>query len=311
MGNFWSQPIRVESSDMVQLVTFRTINSALWFVNNERLEERILALLAKYLKKYSVQAYGFCFVGSHIHLLLRFPQANRAMFCRDFGARVAEAVRFLVPQFLGGPLFERRYTPQFLPLPEDTTKYFCYLALQAVQEGLTERISEYPGYNSSHDASCGIKRTYKLFRYGAYHAAKRKNPNVRKKDYWEYHELSYHRLPEFEHLDHASYRKKLHALVEEQRVAIVNKRFAEGKGFVGREALLKVIPGTLALNPKKGGARPIVLSVSPEAKREILDWYFTIVEQFKKASEAYRRGELGVVFPPGTYRPSGLGLKPT
>ena len=163
MGSYWSQPIRVESSEMVQLITFRTINSALWFVNNRLLEERILGFLAKYSNKYFVKLHGFCIMGSHIHLLASFPKGNRLAFCRDFGARTAESVRMFVPRFLGGPLFERRYSLQFLPLAEDVSKYFFYLALQAVESGLSERISEYPGYNSFHDARCGIERSYKFF----------------------------------------------------------------------------------------------------------------------------------------------------
>ena len=129
MDKFWSQPTRVESPDMVQLITFRTINSALWFVNNKGLEERILAYLAKYLNKYGVLLYGSCMVGSHIHLLARFPLSNRAAFCRDFGARMAESVRILVENFPGGPLFARRYTPQFLPLDEEVKTIQNTLAL--------------------------------------------------------------------------------------------------------------------------------------------------------------------------------------
>ena len=47
MGSFWSQPIRVECTDKVQLITCRTINSALWFVNNKKLEQMLLAYLAE------------------------------------------------------------------------------------------------------------------------------------------------------------------------------------------------------------------------------------------------------------------------
>ena len=305
MGSYWSQPIRVESTDMVQLITFRTINSALWFVNNKLLEERILGFLAKYTNKYRVQLYGFCIVGSHIHLLVRFPKRNRIAFCRDFGARTAEAVRISVSQFIGGPLFERRYTPQFLPLPEDVSKYFFYLALQAVESGLTERISEYPGYNSFHDARCGIERKYKFFRYGAYNDAKRKNPAVSKKDFWEVHSLRFNKLPEYEHLEKRQYQLRLLARLEQGRAELVNKRKAEGKGFLGARALKKVVPGSLPTNPKKGGMRPIVLSVCRKAKQEVLNWYFSIVEQYKKASEKYRKGDLTVTFPLGTFRPSG------
>jgi len=305
MEKLWSQPTRVESREFVQLITFRTINSALWFVNNKALEERILGYLSKYLKKHGVVIYGFCIVGSHIHLLLRFPRANRAAFCKDLGARTAESVRMLVETFRGGPLFGRRYTPQFLPLDEDVTKYFFYLALQAVESGLAERLSDYSGYNSFHDASLGIKRTYRFFRYGDYNDAKRKNRSVSKKDFWEYHELSFERLPEYASLSKDDYRQKLLSELEKQRANLVTKRKAEGKEFLGRERLRKIVPGSYPTNPKTGGMRPIVLSVSLEAKKRVLNWYFSIVEQYRLASEAYRNGDFNVSFPDGTYRPNG------
>ena len=311
MGKFWSQPTRVESRDMVQLITFRTINSALWFVNNKLLEERILAYLAKYINKYQVKLYGFSMVGSHVHLLARFPKANRAAFCRDLGARMAEAVRILVENFRGGPLFARRYTCQYLPLDKDITKYFYYSALQAVESGLAERISDYPGYNSFHDASLGIKRTYKFFRYGDYNDARRKNSKVPKKSFWEYHELSYERLPEFKSLNKHNYRKTLLSGVEARRAELVTKRTAEGKSFLGRERLRKVTPGSFPRSPKTGGVRPIALSICAETKRKVLQWYFSVVAQYRLASEAYRNGDFNVSFPEGTYRPNGACIGAT
>ena len=306
MGNLWSQPIRVECYDMAQLSTSRSINSVLWFVNNPALEERILAFVAKYQAKYGVIILAFGFSGSHYHIVALFPNGNRSAFFRDLNARIAEAVRILVDEFPGGPLFERRYTPQILPLAQDVEKYFYYTALQAVSDGLCEKISDYPGYNSFHDASLGIARNYKLFNYGAYNDALRKNRKVSKNDFYERYQLIFSRLPGYEDMPQAEYRKMLLARLEERRMELVRKRRAEGKGFLGKEKLKKVVPGTYARNPKRGTMRPLVLSSCPEAKKKVLHWYFSIVAVYKKACERYRNGEFSIEFPPGTYRPPGL-----
>ena len=137
--SYWSQPIRLEQPHLACLCTSKTVNSALWFVNNPKLEERILAYLAKYQEKYGVILYAFVLQGNHYHINAKFPRCNRAAFFRDFNARIAEAVREFVPAFLGGPLMERRFTAQFLPLDCDVEQYFFYCALQAVKSGLAQR----------------------------------------------------------------------------------------------------------------------------------------------------------------------------
>jgi REP element-mobilizing transposase RayT len=306
MGSFWSQPLRWECPDLIQLITCRTINSALWFLNNKPLEDRILAYLAKYVEKHQVELYGFVFLGNHYHMLARFPKGNRAVFFKNFNARVAESVRFNVPEFRGGPLFDRRYTPQPLPTDYDVLHYFKYCALQPVSAGLTERISEYPGYNSFSDAILGRAKTYKLFNFGKYNAAKRYNPNVKIQDFVDNHILRYKKLPEFESLSRNDYSRLLFNEIEQNRLELVKSRKEAGKSFVGVQILRRVKAGSFPHNTKKGGIRPLVLSFCKEAKAQYLNLYFAIVEDYRKAVEKYFAGDFNVEFPPGTYRPPGL-----
>ena len=211
-----------------------------------------------------------------------------------------------VPKFLGGPLFGRRFTPQALPLDADREDYFFYCALQAVSAGLTERVSEYPGYNSFKTAIGQRSEKTRLFKYGAYNAAKRFNPQLPRKDFYEEHVLTYSKLPHLEHLNDQQYRNYLLAELEQRRIEIVAKRKAEGKGFVGRERLLEFEPGSLPANTKKGGRRPLVLSSCSEARRLFLESYFSSVVRHRDSSLRYRQGEFDVEFPPGTYRPPGI-----
>ena len=300
---YWSQPLRVETPEFVCFNTSRTINSALWFINNEKLEHHTLGYLAKYKEKHQIKLYSFVIQGSHDHKCAQFPLANRAGFERDFKARIAEGVRKYVPQFLGGPVFERRYTTQILPLAEDVEDKFFYCALQAVQDGLCERISEYPGYNSFHDAIWGVERTYKVVRWGEYFARKRSNPELRVEEFTEEYVLRYERLPGYEQLSQKEYAQLMLEKLEERRVKIVNEWKAKGHVFMTKEQLRRVIPGSLPRNRKQGIMRPIVLSTSLEVKKQILEWYFGIVSWYREASSRFRSGELTIEFPPFTYRP--------
>ena len=85
---YWSHPIRVECGERFQHITTRTAGSRLWFVNNKKLEERILAFLGFYQEKYTVELSSFKLMGNHYHLVARFPNKNRAQFMRDFNARI-------------------------------------------------------------------------------------------------------------------------------------------------------------------------------------------------------------------------------
>jgi len=297
---------RIETADYASFITSRTIGSSLWFVNNQTLEEVILGNLAKYSRRYEVKLYAFAIEGSHIHGNADFPQLNRADFMRDLNASIARAVNEFVPTFPGGRLWARRYSCEYLPGPEDIEKQFFYTVLQPVKDGLVERISDYPGYNCFHDAVWGIPRTFKLIRWPEYYAAKRYSRRVRLKDYIETVELRYERLPGYEDMPQEEYALMMEKKLEEHRVEIVEERRREGKGWLGRSKLLKIIPGTRAKSPKtssRGSFRPRILSDCPERLAEGTNWYFTIYGDYKRASELYREGDLEVVFPIGTYPP--------
>jgi hypothetical protein len=303
MTKLWSQPIRVETPQFVTLITMRTINGALWFVNNAALEDHVRAYLAKYCSKYDVLLYNVSFQGNHLHLEAQFPHANRAACMRDFNARVAEGVRKYVPEYPGGPLFERRYTVNVLPLTSDVEKYFFYCALQAVKDGLAERIGDYPGYNGVYDALRDRRRKYKLVRWGEYHARKRFNPHLTPADFTDTFELRFARVPGYETLSQAEYEKQMLAKLEERRLDLVHDHIARGYNYPNKAALRKVVPGTLPRKSKSGTRRPIVLCECYETKQKFLSWYFAVVESFLEASRKYRAGELDVEFPPMTYPP--------
>ena len=300
---FWSQPLRVETPDHVQLITSRCINSALWFVNNQELEERIYAFLAKYVEKYKVELYNFQLVGNHYHILARFPGSNMAHFFRDFNARIAESVKLLTDSFEGGPLFERRYCNQVLPEYGDIEDYFFYIALQPVTSGLCAKISEYPGRSFFNDAVSEISREYKYFSYGDYYKSRLKEPTVKRHKFWMKHTLSFQRLPNYKKLKRVAFKKLMHEKLEQRRIEAIQKLTFEKDDlrFMTKSELRKVRPGTRPMITKKGGRRPLVLAKCPIVRKIYLDWYFRVVSEFKEVSKKYRAGDFQVNFPPGNF----------
>ncbi len=301
-----SQPLRIEDPNNYSFITARTINSLLWFVNNKKLEDKILGFLAKYRETHEMKLYSFVMQGNHYHMIAQYPCSNRASFFRDFNARIAECTRFFVKKFLGGPLFERRYSEQVLPSNEDIEEWFFYCALQPVQAGLCEKISDYPAYNSFYDAISGKEKVFKLVNWTKYNDAKRQNFKVAVKNYFESYTLKYERLPGYEKLSQEEYVNLMLKKLEERRVVIVNNLKAKGHIFPGKKKLQQTKSGCSPLRTKKSRRdykRPLCLTKCLELKQKFLSWYFSIYELYKIASKKYLQGDDTALFPKFTYKP--------
>jgi hypothetical protein len=270
------------------------------------LEEAILGYAAKYAQRYSVKLYALAIEGNHIQQPAHFPKENRADFMRDFNSSVARAVPRYAPEYPGGTFWGRRYSQEFLPGDPDIEKQFFYTVLQPVQDGLVERLSDYPGYNCFHDAVHGIARKYKVMDWAGYNSARRFNTRLRKQDFMREVTLRYERLPGYEEMSQREYSKVMQAKLEEHRVQIVKERLAQGLGFLRREALLRIKRGALPQSTKVStisSHRPRVLSTCPVRGAECREWYFNNYYAYRQASHRYRNGETNVKFPCGMYPP--------
>ena len=275
-------------------------------MNNRSLENTILGYAAKFSDRYKVLLYALAIEGNHIQGAAKFPNLNRSHFMRDFCSCVARAVPRHVPEYPGGLLLGRRYSSEFMPGDEDIEDRFFYTVLQPVQDGLVTKISEYPGYNCFHDAVHGTRRKFTVVRWAEYNAKRRYDPNVLIKDFTDTVYLKYERLPGYEALSQKEYAKVMYEKLEQRRVEIVKQRLNKGLGFMGREKLMKVRPGSTPRSTKTSerySHRPRVLSVCNRRRAECRAWYFDIFFRYKEASHRYRTGELDIEFPKGTYRP--------
>ena len=298
---------RVEKQEQACLVTTRTAGSALWFVRvSSQFYEEILGYLAKYQQKYGVLIYSFPVMGNHYHLIAQFPGNNRAQFMRDFNSQVARVSKRHVVQIPSGPLWGDRFAAQSLDDDASIREYFFYCALQAINSGLTERIEEYPGYNSLRDSLRGKPREHAVVNWKAYHNAKRFNPKVDIKRYTTWYPLEFTRLPGYEGLSQREYREAVMTEVERRRLAAVAERKAAGGGFAGRAALLKTEVGARPQSTKKRDRKnpqPISLAQDAQVREEAIQRYRAICAAHKKASKQYLAGDFDTVFPSGTYRP--------
>ena len=301
-----AQDLSIEYPDQVVFVTIRTIASRLWFVNNPKLVEKVLAFLAKYQERFGVTLYGFILMGNHYHLLARFPRGNRAAFLQAFNAVIACLTKWYVPAFKDGKLWGRRARVQVVPNPEDVLDRFLYLSLNPVGAGLCRKLAEFNGYDCHSDVFLKEGRSFSLVDWSDYRNRSRYNRKLKPKDCMKSYTLRYSRLPGMEKLATKAYYNELTARIEKRRQALIAERVKEDQGFAGKELLLKTRPGTMPRHTKtstRESKRPLILTLCVKTREQFLKFYFSLVEAYRKASARFRRGLLNTKFPPGTYRP--------
>lgn len=300
-----AQPLRIEDKNRVFLITTRTIASRLWFVSNPELEIKVLSYLAKYQEQFEVELFAFVIMGNHYHLVARFPKCNKSNFMRAFNAIFARLTGEYVPSYHGGRLWARRFSEQVLAEECDITHWFYYCALNPVLSGLVSHPSQYKGYNSFDDAVKGRIRTFTIFERMAYNEAVRRGQNVTREQFMRNYSLKYSRLPEFDGLDNRSYTEALRKERLERNKEALKKLFSDGR--IPRSSAVAVTkPGSFPRKTKishRYSFRPLVLSLSIEAKKAFLEIYFNLRNAYREASARFRAGNLLVEFPPGTYRP--------
>ena len=295
---------RIECKKIATFQTTRTQRSELWFVNNTKLEEKILGFAAKYAKRYDVKLYALAIEGNHIQFPALFPKGNRAHFMRDFNSMVARTVPRYQRTYPGGKLWARRYSAEYLAGEGAIEKQFFYTVLQPVYDGLVDRIEQYEWYNCFEDAIHGRVKTFKVVRWKEYNDAKRWNDKVLIEEYTDTFELKYERLPGYEELSQEEYITLMREKLKEWTQIAIEVRPA--KKAAGREALRRVRPGSIPRHTKVSGMydfRPRALGEDKKSIDEANEWYFSFHFRYKSASRRYRMGKKNVRFPKGSYKP--------
>lgn len=300
------QDLRIEDPEVIFFIGTRTMNSRLWFVNNDDLHRAIYAFLAKYQELYGVIIYGFVLMGNHYHLVAQFPRSNMAAFMQAFNAIIAKLVQTHVPQFPGGKLWGKRYSAKALPRNQDVQHWWLYTVLNPVSTGLVKFPDQYRTCNSFEDSVTGRERSFRLFLSSEYNEAERRGHNPDKEAYFRMYTLKYTRLPGYEPLPAEEYERTMRTLREARRLEYIEALEQDKYRFPPPEVLRLTKPGAVPRKTKTStwdSYRALVLTLCSETRKRCVDEYFNIRKQFLEASARFLAGELAVIFPYGTYRP--------
>ncbi len=306
-----SQPLRIEYPEgYSSFITRRFRNSQLAYANNKPLEARVLGALGKYIDKYKATIYAFTIYGSHDHPMMNFQPKTKSHFFRDLGARTGEAVKKHVPGIGTGSVFEKRTSEEAItPDTESHMDRLMYTILQPIAGGLCKNLSDYPSFNSLPYILSGKPLEVRFFNGDAYTRAKRRNKYVDPEKFNEKFEIRFAKIPGYEHLTQKEYRRVILKEYEKRRIAIINELERKDHKWPSVAKLRSTRCTEVAKNPKRStreSRRPLVLSVCLLRKQEFLNFYFSVLVAFKKASIKYLAGDRNAIFPEGTCIPPGL-----
>ena len=306
-----SQTIRMHFPEGIgSFVTRRMRNSQLVY-SNPAIQKRVLGALGKYVHKFDVTVYAFCFFGSHDHALYDFKMGTKSPFFRDLGSRTAEAVKKNIPSFGGGSVLEKRTSELAVPPEADGhLNAILYILLQPVAAGLCKDLTDYPGFSCLPYLISGKPLKVEFINGSAYQRAKAKSKNgkVDASNYTEEYEITFARIPGYEDMSQEEYGKFLMDRLNKRRQEIIDEFDKSGYKWPKPEVLYRTRSTDCAKHPKKskrGGFHPLIICRCGERTKQFLEWYFSIVEQYRIASKKYLSGDRNAIFPIGTIKPPG------
>jgi len=293
-------PLRNTDPSVIHLVTLRTERAELNMIPSRDLNELIGGIIARYQEKHAVLIFGLIFLANHYHLLCSAPRGNLWKFEQDINREIARRTNWKLGR--EGRFWSRRYSDQAVLEENDQIEALLYILTNPTHHGLVANPASWPGLTAIHQLKTGKAEKYTFTHYSDYNAAKERGERVRLDEFKTEHLLRLSPLPALKAKTLTEQWEQLAPLLRERAEKLVRERRQEGKGFMGAAKVRKQVPGRRPRVVKRS-PRPPCYTKSPLAKRLYLNFYYALLDAYKKASYLFRLGDLSTEFPPHTLKP--------
>jgi len=181
---------------------------------------------------------------------------------------------------------------------------FLYAATNVVKDGLVDRVSQSPFFNTYNHFAFGKRLRYWWIEWAKYDlAGGKRNQSIHPKDFLKWGELKFGCLPEWEglsvHQKQTRFRQQVREIEEDNR----QRRRDERRTVVGVPGLYAVDPRDRPVSPKGSGPEPLCHAMSRETRQAYQELWREFVKEHRKASFDYRSGYYEREFPQGSFRP--------
>ena len=291
-------PLRMFIPELGYFVTARCIHARYLIRPSTETNEVLGGVLARAARLYDVEIFAFAFQSNHLHLLLRAPRGNLPRFMQFVLANVARKVGSLVrwnSRFWG-----RRYSAEPVLDEESLVALLRYILSQGVKDGLVRRVRDWPGLNCLRMLVRGSVRSLPWFSWSKRWMS-RKQQTAKDRFHPSWVERETLRLVALPHWAHLSQKHRARRVLELVR-SVEREAEAVHEGVLGTAAILAQHPHHRPARAERS-PRPHCHAARAVTRQKYIELYRTFVTRCRSASSSWRRGELGVEFPLGAFRP--------
>jgi REP element-mobilizing transposase RayT len=300
-----ARPIRHYKPNDMHLVTVRTHQGRSLLRPSAVTNALILGVLARAARKYGIKIYAYAFMSNHLHLLSGSGDGALSAFMRYLLTNISKKVGRAVGW--RNSFFARRFSAEPVVDPAAQIDRFKYVLAHGVKEGRVRKLSEFPGVHCAHQVLSHEALVCHWFNW-----SRRRKRDGGDQDETvealiedalaEQETLTLSRLPAWDHLSDEEYRREVAKMIEE----IEAEGRAKHRKVLGAESLKRAHPHALPRKLKRS-PRPLCHAGTLESWMAYRAEYRGFRIAYAQASEAFRRGEWTVVFPPFSFRPSCAG----
>ena len=293
-----ASPLRMFIPGLGYFVTVRCVQARYLLRPSTETNEVLGGVLARAARLFEVEVFAFAFQSNHLHLLVRAPRGNLPRFMQFVLGNTARKVGFLVRWDC--TFWERRYSAEPVLDEEALVGRLRYILSQGVKDGLVRRVRDWPGLNCLRMLVRGSRRSFPWFSWSRRWGSRRdRTAKDRFDPRWvERETLQLVVLPQWEDLSQKHRARRVLELVRSVEI----EAEAVHERVLGREAVLAQHPHHRPARPERS-PRPLCHATRASTRQAYIDGYRAYVTAYRSASLRYRRGELGVEFPPGAFRP--------
>ena len=269
----------------------------------ERLNQLIVGALAKAVKRHPIKLHAFVFLSQHFHILATFEDARRmADFMRYFSQKLSKEVGIL--HDWKDSVFPKRY--HHVELSEEPAVDLArlrYILSNSCKENLVLSPRDWPGVSSTEALMAGKPMKGIWINRTELGKARRRGKKVSEQDFTEEYELRLEPVPSLAHLSPESYRKVMVGLVREIEEETLARHRVGGTAPIGAQAVLSRDPHHRQTEPPSS-PRPWVHALSGDERRKLRAALVWIMAVYREAAARFKKGELDVEFPVGTFPPA-------
>lgn len=309
-----------------------SVEEGFMFPPNPLVREIVLKSAAQAQALHPLEIGDVLVESTHIHMIVQvLDPSDAADFVERFKTESAHAINRLLGR-KKRTLWCEGYDSPLIPDLATLISKIAYIYENPSKDGLTDKIEEYPGFNTFHlrkAASEGRRDLLSPVEYRTYFIPRPAftplpdSATLTEKDYRNYRRTLVRRKKRTALVVSPNSILKRFGIESEAELRQVNKqiieevRWREEKHRTRRTKEVRAVVGSERLRntpiggeyvPERDGRRMLVHSEDSEIRRVVIEWMRALIQKGKEVLARWKQGETWISYPLGLFPPTGIRL---